>query len=93
MRIRRDGVLDTDPNRVGVWSYHAGSAGTVNVPAGTRVIGIAAHATTAGSITIAGGDSIPVPATSGIAITPNGQLIGPSIVFSGTDSYFVEMLT
>jgi hypothetical protein len=80
-------------NLTGTWGYLAGSSGTATVPAGGKVLGIAAHATTAGSLTINGGASVPVPANVGAALTPNGNLVAPSIVFSGTDSYFVEYVT
>jgi hypothetical protein len=77
----------------GNWAYAAGSAGTVIVPAFHRVIGIAAHAATGGaggSVQIDGGDVCPVPAGVGIEIWPKGNLFAPTIVFTGTDSFFVE---
>lgn len=77
----------------GSWAYYAGASGTVTVSAGQRVIGIAAHATTAGSMTINGGASVPIPANVGLAIAPNGNLVAPTIVFTGTDSYFVEVVS
>lgn len=77
----------------GTWAYYAGVSGTVVVAAGRRVIGIAAHATTAGSMTINGGDSIPIPAGTSIAFTPQGNLVAPTLVFTGTDSYAVEVLS
>jgi hypothetical protein len=81
------------PNLTGTWGYHAGVSGTVVVAAGERVVGIAAHATDAGSMTIDGGDSVPVPAGTGVVFTPQGNLVAPTIVFTGTDSYVVETLT
>lgn len=74
----------------GAWAYQAGASGTATIPAGGKVIGIAAHATTAGSFTINGGASVPIPANAGVALQPVGNLVAPSIVFTGTDSYFVE---
>ena len=76
--------------QTGTWAYHAGASGTLNVPAGERVLGIVAHATTAGSFTINSGDSIPVPANVGIELEPVGNLTAPTIVFTGTDTYVVE---
>lgn len=76
----------------GTWSYAAGASGTVTLTGSKRVIGIAAHATTAGSFTINGGDAIPVPANSGIEIVPLANLVDPVLVFTGTDSYFVESI-
>lgn len=81
------------PDLTGAWSYYAGASGTVNVASGERVVGIAAHATTSGSMTIAGGSSVPLPANSGIQFSPQGNLVGPvAVVFTGTDSYAVEVL-
>lgn len=81
------------PALTGTWSYYAGASGTVVVSAGQRVIGIAAHATTAGTLTINGGQSVPIPAGSGIAIAPFGNLTAPTLVLTGTDSYFVETVS
>lgn len=81
------------PNLTGAWSYYAGTSGTVNVAAGQRVIGIAAHATGAGSMTIAGGASITIPAGLAYSFTPNGNLVAPQVVFTGTDTYVIEVLT
>lgn len=86
-------VTVTNFPATGTWAYYAGSSGTCTVTAGQKVIGIAAHATTAGSFTINGGASVPVPANSSIEIQPNGQLVAPTIIFSGTDSYFVEVVS
>lgn len=80
------------PDLSGTWGYNAGVDGTVVLAGSKRVIGIAAHATLAASFTINGGDAIPVPANSGIEIVPLANLIDPTIVFAGTDSYFVEHL-
>lgn len=91
------GSLTTDnpdiPDLTGTWAYDAGVSGVEVIGAGRRVIGIAAHAgILAGSMTINGGDVIPVPANSSITINPYGQLVAPTIVFTGTDSYFIETL-
>lgn len=95
MRVRRDGLLETVaglPNEIGTWGYHAGTSGTLTVPAGARVLGIAAHSTGGGTMTINGGDSVPVPANVGVEVAPRGNLIGPTIQFISTDTYFVEYL-
>lgn len=80
-------------NQTGTWGYDSGVSGTATIGAGKRVIGIAAHATTAGSFTINGGPSIPVPAASSVEIQPLGNVTNPTIVFTGTDSYFVEFVS
>jgi hypothetical protein len=83
-------LLASDPKTTGTWAYHAGASGTLTLGGSERVIGIGAHATAAATVTINGGDSIPVPAGISVSINPTGNLVGAVIVFSGTDSYFVE---
>jgi predicted secreted hydrolase len=81
------------PNQAGAWAYYAGTSGTVNVTAGQRVLGIAAHATTAGSMTINAGASVPIPAGTGIQFSPVGNLVAPTLVLTGTDSYVIEVVS
>jgi hypothetical protein len=80
-------------NQAGTWAYYAGVSGTVNISAGQRILGIAAHATTAGSMTINGGASVPIPANSAIQFSPVGTLVAPVLVFTGTDSYTCEVVS
>lgn len=89
------GSVATTGGDVGAWSYRAGSSGSVNVPAGARVIGVAAIATSAGaSMSIGGGDAVPIPQNFGPDLTPKGNLVGPvTITFTGTASYIVEWVT
>lgn len=93
-----DGDNPTEPVAVtinrqpGVFSYDSGTSGTVNVGSGKRVIAIAAHCTTAGSMTINGGSSIPIPANVSINIDIQGTLVAPTLVFTGTDTFFIEEL-
>lgn len=86
------------PDEEGTWSYVAGTSGTEIIPAGGRVIGIAAAATSAGAtVTINGGTPIPIPWLTGVVsaadLSPRANLVAPTIVFSGTASYMVEILT
>ena len=75
---------------IGTWKYYAGVAGTVTVGAGERVIGIAAHASVVGTVTINGGPTITIPVNVSVGIEPDGNLVAPVIVFTGTDTYIVE---
>jgi hypothetical protein len=78
----------------GAWGYAGGSSGTVTLTGSKRVLAITAVCGgTPGTITINGGDSIPVPTNVGLQIGPKGNLVDPTIVFSSTDSYFVEFTT
>lgn len=82
-------------------AYHAGTSGTVTIPKGAVVIRIIAHSASTGSLTIFGGDSIPV-LTSGLNIAFQHQLWrsfnnsttsgSQDLVFTTTDMYFVEYL-
>jgi len=76
----------------GTWGYHAGTSGTPTITG--RVVGITATGgTSAASFTINGGDTITVPADMSIEVTPRGNLSAPTIVFTGTASYFVEVVS
>jgi hypothetical protein len=86
-------ISPTDARAQGTWAYKGGVSGTVTVPAGGRVLDINAHSTAGGSMTINGGDSIPIPANFGFTFTPMGNLVAPTIVFTSTDSYAVEYVT
>lgn len=78
------------PQLVGTWGYAAGTSGTPTIGAGKRVISITAFASSAGSMTINGGDSIPLPANLAVSIAPLGNLVNPTLVFTSTSSFFVE---
>jgi hypothetical protein len=101
MKVAADGTVAAadaamaakTPDLSGTWGYAAGTAATEALIGSKRVIGIAAHATTAGSFTINGGASIPVPANSSIEIQPIANLVDPTVIFTGTDSYFIEHIT
>lgn len=83
-----------DPAQRGTWGYAAGISGTRALTGSKRVLAVTAAATAAGaSMTINGGDSIPIPANFGFAFEPRGNLTDPTFVFTGTDSYFVEYVT
>lgn len=89
-------VLVTDaklPPASGTYSYYSGASGTVNVTAGQRVTSITAWASGAWSMTVGGGPTISVP-TGGNAVdmSPNGNLTAPSITFTGTSLYIIEVL-
>lgn len=84
--------IDTRDNERGTWGYVAGVSGTVVIAAGRRVLGIAAYSTAGGTLTINGGDSVVIPAASAIGIAPKGNLVAPTLVFTGTTSYFVEFV-
>lgn len=75
---------------VGAWGYYSGINGTVTVATGRRVVGISAFAALGGTITINGGPVVTLPIGVAISISPNGNLTAPTIVFTGTSTYFVE---
>jgi hypothetical protein len=93
-------IFDKTPDEAGTWGYASGASGTVTLTGSKRVLQITAIALeAAGSITIDGGDSTPLPygatdkVSSSICIEPRGNLIDPVIVFTGTDSYFIEYVS
>lgn len=77
----------------GTPSYEAGTSGTVSVPDGALVVGMTAHTTTGGTLTIDGGDSIPIPANS-VFVDDLPLWAGPlDLIFTGTDSYYVRWVS
>ena len=92
--------VETQEGAIKVWGYNSGTAGTLVLENGKRVLQISAVALESeGSFTINGGDVISLPYGSNdnvsteITISPQGNLIDPTIIFTGTDSYFVEYVT
>lgn len=77
----------------GTWAYYSGINGTVTVTAGQRVVGISAYSANGGTFTINGGSSIVLPTGTAVSISPNGNLTAPVIVFTGTNTYFVEVVS
>jgi hypothetical protein len=77
----------------GTWFYYAGVVGTVVVAAGQRVVGISAFSVLGGSLAINGGADITLPPGVAINIEPKGNLIAPTIVFTETDTYIVEVVS
>ena len=81
---------------IGTWGYLAGTNGTATVPAGAIVTQIVVHANTAGSFSIFGGASIPLPANDVCELQFNHSLLvsrtgNTDIVFSSNvTSYYVE---
>ena len=85
------------------FTYAAGAAASVTVPAGVVVVSVKAHATSAGSLTITpagpnqtavAGSAIPLPASADwfeLNLLDIGAELGSGtvLVFSGTDSYLV----
>lgn len=87
-------------NIAGTWGYKSGTNGTPSIPVGAKVLEITAITQgAAASFTINGGDTITLPydgtdkQSSSITIKPLGNLVAPTIVFTGTDAYFVQYVT
>lgn len=84
----------------GQFFYAAGASGTVTIPIGCQIIQVHAHSSGAATVEIFGGDAIPVPSAGwGWQIQHVGWVSGSkgnpvsgdqTIVFTGTDAYFVE---
>lgn len=81
--------------------YFAGTSGTRTLPKGVQLLQVHAHATSAGSVAIFGGDTITIPAGVGwgwqiqhlawIAGSQGNPTAGScDLVFTGTDAYFIE---
>lgn len=77
----------------GTWAYYAGVSGTVTISSGQRILSITAHSTIGGTITINGGATITLPPNTAFTDNPLGNLTAPTIVFTNTDAYFVEVVS
>lgn len=90
-----NGHLRVDLKREsGTWAYLAGVSGTSAVPVGGRVLSVGAlGGAGAGSVTINGGASIPIPAGTPWSLEPKGNLVSPTFVFTGTQSFTVEYVS
>jgi len=87
---------------VGNVKRFAGASGTVTIPKGGHVIAINAHCTSAGTVAfwdgVGGTVTIPVPASTWWIYDPKhlgttaNAATGYDIVFTTTDSYFVEVV-
>jgi hypothetical protein len=80
-----------------VWGYKAGASGTLTagteIPKGALIEQIVVHSTAGGTVTIGGGNSLPIIANAAsthlrFALAPLRN--ATAIVFTGTDSYFVS---
>lgn len=81
---------DIDKN-YGTWSYYSGINGSVSVTG--KVVGISAYSALGGSFTINGGATITLPIGVAISIEPKGNLVSPTIIFTGTSTYFIEVVS
>ncbi len=85
MQVSKDGFA-ANRKSDGSWGYNAGVNGTVTLTSNKRVLQITAIALEgSGTITINGGDAIPLPygssdrVSSSITIEPQGNLVNPTI--------------
>lgn len=96
VQLRASDVPVSDPLTTasyGVWDYKAGVDGTPVFGVGSRIRSIVARSLVGGTLSINGGDNIPIPPTVGLEINPQGLIVSPVLVFTNTDMYFVEYVT
>lgn len=85
-------LLETNTAKnYGTWGYVSGIDGTVVVTG--RVVGIGAYSLLGGSFTINGGDVITLPSGVAYNIQPNGNLVNPTIIFTGTNTFIIETVS
>lgn len=79
---------------VGRIGYHAGTAGTVTLAKGEKVLHIRALGASSAKLTINAGADIPIPASyvfDDFVDADTAEFVGPmDLVFSSTLSYFVK---
>lgn len=87
-------TLETDvAKNYGTWGYVSGLDGTVVITGNKRVVGIGAYSLLGGSFTINGGDTITLPSGVAYNIQPNGNLVDPTIIFTGTNTFIIETVS
>ena len=79
----------------GTYVQKAGASGTENIPAGAQILQCIVHSTAGGTVSLLGGPSIPIIANAPpTTLRFLHRLMSPSaastVVFTGTDSYFLE---
>jgi hypothetical protein len=75
----------------GSWAYLTGVAGDVQLPPLSRVLSISAvTGMSAGSVAVAGGPPIALPAGFALTLEPRGTLEAPAVSFANTLSYLIE---
>lgn len=90
-------------NLVGTIGYSAGASGTVTIPVGACVLSIVVHSTAGGTLTMFNGASFPIIAAAAPITLQFRHTLWQSrdntpvpgsqnLVFTGTDSYFVEWI-
>jgi hypothetical protein len=88
----------------GPYAYLAGASGTVTVPSSAIVTKIIVHSSAGGSMTIFGGASITLPAATAAGppwvfdfmhdnVRPHGSGASAQIVFTTTESYYIEYIS
>lgn len=80
---------------IGVPRYAGGASGSVVLPAGAALIRVWCRSASGGTLTIFGGDAIPIVGSVPFDVDFKHALFvasaaAPSLVFTGTDSYFVH---
>jgi len=79
----------------------AGASGTVTLPSGASIVLIVAHSTAGGTLQILGGVTVPVIAGANQLVIQNYHPLhqanagsaAKTIVFTGTDSFYVQWAT
>lgn len=81
----------TQDETSGTWAYYAGVDGTVNVTG--RVYGITARTGAIdGTMSINGGTSVLLRRYDDLSWEPRGQLLDPTVTFTDTDQYIIEVM-
>lgn len=82
----------SDAKVSGVWGYSAGVSGAPSFPTNAKILQITATAplTAVATFTINSGDLVTIPTAQSLTVEPRGNLVSPTLAFTGTTSYFIE---
>lgn len=87
-------ILETNvAKNYGTWGYISGIDGTIVVSGSKRIIGIGAYSLLGGSFTINGGNTITIPSGVAYNIEPKGNLVDPTFIFTGTNTFLIETVS
>ena len=79
---------------IGTQGYTAGTGGVTTTLTSKKLVSITVYAnSSAGTLTIAGGDSITIRSGASFHFRPSTPLVAPALVASASLDYFIEWIS
>jgi hypothetical protein len=80
-------------NGIGTFGYVSGVSGTETLTGSKKVKSISAYSLAGGTVQINGGDSIIIPANGSVDIPCDYNLVDPTVIFTGTNTYLITYIS